>query len=83
MYKSKLLESTFIEMKVVLMGVLMVLMSDFNINLLYQENREVFNFVDVLSSNSFFPTITLPTRIANNTISLIDNILTNIEKYPI
>ena len=64
-------------MKVVLMGVLMVLMSDFNINLLYQENREVFNFVDVLSSNSFFPTITLPTRIANNTISLIDNILTN------
>ena len=31
----------------------------------------------------FFPTITLPTRIANNTISLIDNILTNIEKYPI
>ena len=31
----------------------------------------------------FFPIISLRTRVANNSISLIDNILTNIEKYTI
>ena len=60
-----------------------VLLGDFNINLLDQESRAVSIFVDTLSSNGFFPTISLPTRVANNSISLIDNILTTIEKYPI
>ena len=36
-----------------------------------------------MSSNGFFPTISLPTRVANNSISLIDSILTNIKKYTI
>ena len=58
-----------------------VLLGDFNINLLGQESRAVSTFVDTLSSNGFFPTVSLPTRVANNSISLIDNILTNIEKY--
>ena len=50
-------------------------------NLLDQESRAVSTFVD--SSNGLFPTMSLPTRFANNSISLIDNILTNIEKYTI
>ena len=60
-----------------------VLLGDFNINLLGQESRAVSTFVDTLSSNGFFPTVSLPTRVANNSISLIDNMLTNIEKYTI
>ena len=56
-----------------------VLLCDFNINLLYQESRAVSTFQ--MSSNGFFPSIGLLTRVANNSISLIDNILTNIEKY--
>ena len=60
-----------------------VLLGDFNINLLDQESRAVSTSVDTLSSNRFFPTISLPTRVANNSTSLIDNILTNIKKYTI
>ena len=40
-----------------------VLLGDFNINLLHQESRAVSTFVDTLSSNGFFPTISLPARV--------------------
>ena len=39
-----------------------VLLGDFNIDLLHQESRVVSTFVDTLSSNGFFPTISLPAR---------------------
>ena len=40
-----------------------VLLGDFNIDLLHQESRVVSTFVDTLTSNRFFPTISLPTRV--------------------
>ena len=54
------------------------LMGDFNINLLqYDTNNTVLNFIDMLSSQSFYPTINKPTRITESSATLIDNILTN------
>ena len=51
-----------------------LLTGDFNINLLKINDREVINdFFDLLSSHSFFPTITLPTRFSERTGTLIDN----------
>ena len=54
-----------------------VVCGDFNINLLSINSNEHYNafFADTLSS-SFLPTITLPTRLPNNS-SLIDNISVN------
>ena len=54
-----------------------VVCGDFNINLLSINSNEHYNtfFADTLSS-SFLPTITLPTRLSNNS-SLIDNIFVN------
>ena len=53
-----------------------VLLGDFNINLLNYENSEdVKFFVDTVQSFSIFPTISKPTRITNNSETLIDNIL--------
>jgi len=47
-------------------------MGDFNINLRY-----AYNFLLSLQSFSFIPTIDKPTRVYNNSATLIDNILTN------
>ena len=53
-----------------------VLLGDFNINLLHHDsNTVVSSFVDILDSNFILPTINIPTRITNNTKTLIDNIL--------
>ena len=54
-----------------------VVCGDFNINLLSINSNEHYNafFADTLSS-SFLPTLTLPTRLSNNS-SLIDNIFVN------
>ena len=54
------------------------IMGDFNINLLqYDTDNTVKNFINVLSSHSFYPTISKPTRITSYSSTLIDNILTN------
>ena len=55
---------------------------DFNINLmLLDATQNCNNFYDCLTEKSFFPQITLPTRIQNESYTLIDNIFTNdIEK---
>ena len=53
------------------------LLCDFNIDLLkYELSEPINNFMDTLSSNSFFPHILLPTRISK-TSTLIDNIFSN------
>ena len=53
-----------------------VLLGDFNINLLHHDSNTVLrSFVDILDSNFILPTINIPTRITNNTKTLIDNIL--------
>jgi hypothetical protein len=48
---------------------------DYNINLLKINYNESFSkFLDVMLSNNLLPTITMPTRIAAHSCSLIDNI---------
>ena len=52
---------------------------DFNIDLLNFDTSEyVSTFLDDLASNSLQPQILLPTRISNNSKTLIDNIFCNI-----
>ena len=50
-----------------------LLVGDFNIDLLQINEREKFSkFFDMLCTNSFYPRVTLPTRFANRSCSLID-----------
>ena len=54
------------------------LMGDFNIDALkVGQNNLSDNFMNQLLSSSFYPLITKPTRITQNSATLIDNILTN------
>ena len=58
---------------------MIALMGDFKINLRDSENNnEISNFIDTLSSNFVFPT-----RIWNQSETLIDNIFTNTNKHNI
>ena len=53
-----------------------IIAGDFNIDLLKINDRPIFSdYFDMLMSNSFYPKITLPTRLSNNHGTLIDNIL--------
>ena len=52
---------------------------DFNIDLLkYEDNLKYQEFYNMMTSNGFLPQITLPTRITDTTMSIIDNIYSNI-----
>ncbi|XP_028407966.1 uncharacterized protein LOC114530582 [Dendronephthya gigantea] len=54
------------------------IMGDFNLNLLnYHSHQRTGEFLDIMYSNMFFPSITRPTRITSNSATLIDNIFTN------
>ena len=54
------------------------IMGDFNLNLLNQHFHQFTNeFLDIMYANTFFPLITLPTRITSHFATLIDNIFTN------
>ena len=116
MYKSKLLETSFVEIsrekqKNIVVGCiyrhhgltikdfiksfiiplltkvnsenkLVVLMGDFNINLMeYGSDKHISNFLDAIGSFALIPNITLPTRIADDTRTLIDNIFTSPELF--
>ena len=51
------------------------IVGDFNINLLQISERDKYGeFLDLMCTNSFFPKITLPTRCARRSCTLIDNI---------
>ena len=55
-----------------------VLLGDFNINLLnYNDHQAINNFFDSLASNSFILYILHPTRINNHSKTLLDNIFSN------
>ena len=56
---------------------LVYLMGDININLCHSSSKPVNEFLNMMSSFSLFPVIDKPTRITNNTSSVIDNIFTN------
>ena len=62
---------------------LVYICGDFNINLLHSDiHAPTATFIDVMYSASFFPFITKPTRITENTATLIDNIFCNdIQNY--
>ena len=54
------------------------LFCDYNLNILnYESHRLTGDFLDLLSSHSFLPLITRPTKITNCSATLIDNIFTN------
>jgi hypothetical protein len=53
-----------------------ILAGDFNIDLLkINEKNIISEYFDMLTSNSFYPKITVPTRLTNNHGTLIDNCL--------
>jgi exonuclease III len=71
-YLSDILEKITREMKPI------YLMGDFNINLLDIDNHiPSSEFIELLYSNGLYPMITKPTRIQNNSATLIDNIFHN------
>ena len=65
-------------------GKQIILMGDFNINLLhYHSNTHAQNFILSLQSLNLTPTIDKPTRVNNSSYSLIDNIFINNLGYSI
>ena len=59
------------------------IMGDFNVNLLhYESNTFSQEFTDTLLTESFLPLITKPTRITEQSSTLIDNIFTNVQPFP-
>jgi hypothetical protein len=55
------------------------ILGDFNINLLKQNlHSPTKHFLDTILSHGFFPLINKPTRITTESVTLIDNILTNV-----
>ena len=61
-----------------------ILMAEFNIDLLTNDtNNLTADFVHNMFANMFYPTISKPTRIAQQSATLIDNIITNSHGYPI
>ncbi len=53
-----------------------VIAGDFNIELLKINEKHILSeYFDMLTSNSFYPKITVPTRLTNNNGTLIDNFL--------
>ena len=54
------------------------IMGDYNINLLnYDTHIHTSDFVDLMCSSAYLPLINRPTRVTENTATLIDNIYTN------
>ena len=76
-YLTPLLEKISSEKKKV------ILMGDFNINLLnYDSQNETNDFLNLMQSNSLIPLVLKPTRITTRTKTLIDNIFTNLIDIP-
>ena len=65
-------------------GKQLILLGDFNINLLkYDNSPEVKEFIDILSSYLIAPSISLPTRVTVHSQTLIDNILFTPNNYKV
>ena len=58
-----------------------ILCGDFNIDLMKTENKDTKNLVDLVRSYNLEATINKPTRIFNNSATLIDNIFINTNEY--
>ena len=54
-------------------------MGDYNVNLLNHNcHNPTSEFIENIMSNTFYPLISMPTRISDNSATLIDNIFTNV-----
>jgi hypothetical protein len=53
---------------------LCIICGDININLLQQNLADVKNYTNALLSHNFIPTVTLPTRITDHSVTLLDHI---------
>ena len=59
-------------------------MADFNIDLLkIDTNGQTTDFIHGMFASTFYPTISRPTRVTQQTATLIDNIITNMHEYPV
>ncbi len=59
-----------------------IIAGDFNLDLLKLNEKNVINdYFDMLTSNSFYPKITLPTRLTNNHGTLIDNFFCKLTEH--
>ena len=59
-----------------------ILAGEFNLNLIkYAQKTGVNQFLEIVLSNNFMPQITLPTRVAQKSGTLLDNILINHFEY--
>ena len=57
---------------------ILYIMGDYNLNILDSDKHlPTANFIELMYSNSLFPLISKPTRVTQNTASLIDNIFCN------
>ena len=71
-------------LKVTQSNKLAFIMGDFNVNLLnYNSDTQTCDFVNNFFSNNFMPCILHPTRISDQTSTLIDNIFTNAVEFNI
>ena len=61
-----------------------IIMADFNIDLLkIDTNGQTTDFIHGMFASTFYPTISRPTRVTQQTATLIDNIITNMHEYPV
>ncbi len=59
-----------------------IIAGDFNLDLLkFNEKNVISDYFDMLTSNSFYPKITLPTRLTNNHGTLIDNFFCKLTEH--
>ena len=54
-----------------------LLTGNFNINLIDYNKKETYSFLKLLFNHNFIPQITLPTRVAEKSATLIDNLFVN------
>ena len=61
-----------------------IIMTDFNIDLLkIDTNGQTTDFIHGMLANAFYPTISTPTRVTQQTATLIFNIITHMHEYPV
>ena len=59
-------------------------MGDVNIDILkIDTNGQTTDFIHGMFASTFYPTISRPTRVTQQTATLIDNIITNMHEYPV
>ena len=59
-------------------------MAAFNIDLFkIDTNGQTTDFINGMFASAFYPTISRPTRVTQQTATIIDNIIANMHEYPV